>query len=180
MKKIFAVIMIVCLMASMLCVTAFAAEPASDVVLRESALKKDDSIVLINDYTNFAEGWTAAMEMAANKKLMKNNDYDRIVVDLYADWNAENGIFGTDAKGFRWDTICFEEEVRMTVNLNKHTINRGLTEWEYNGEVIYIDEGADVIINDGTITGGFSCITMLPMYPLVRVISKIGGESWND
>ncbi len=30
------------------------------------------------------------------------------------------------------------------------------------------------------LTGAFTCITMLPMYPLVRVISKIGGESWND
>ena len=30
------------------------------------------------------------------------------------------------------------------------------------------------------LTGGITCITMLPMYPLVRVISKIGGESWRD
>ena len=30
------------------------------------------------------------------------------------------------------------------------------------------------------LTGGFTCITMLPMYPLVRVISKIGGESWKE
>ncbi len=30
------------------------------------------------------------------------------------------------------------------------------------------------------LTGGITCITMLPMYPLVRVISKIGGESWKE
>lgn len=30
------------------------------------------------------------------------------------------------------------------------------------------------------LTGAITCITMLPMYPLVRVISKIGGESWNE
>ena len=30
------------------------------------------------------------------------------------------------------------------------------------------------------LTGGITCITMLPMYPLVRAISKIGGESWRD
>ena len=30
------------------------------------------------------------------------------------------------------------------------------------------------------LTGGITCITMLPMYPLVRAISKIGGESWNE
>ena len=30
------------------------------------------------------------------------------------------------------------------------------------------------------LTGGITCITMLPMYPLVRAVSKIGGESWNE
>ena len=30
------------------------------------------------------------------------------------------------------------------------------------------------------LTGAFTCLTMLPMYPLVRVISKIGGESWRE
>ena len=30
------------------------------------------------------------------------------------------------------------------------------------------------------LTGGITCATMLPMYPLVRVISKIGGESWRE
>ena len=30
------------------------------------------------------------------------------------------------------------------------------------------------------LTGGITCITMLPMYPLVRVISKIGGVSWKE
>lgn len=30
------------------------------------------------------------------------------------------------------------------------------------------------------LTGFFTCVTMLPMYPLVRVISKIGGVSWKE
>ena len=30
------------------------------------------------------------------------------------------------------------------------------------------------------LTGGITRITMLPMYPLVRVISRIGGESWKE
>ena len=30
------------------------------------------------------------------------------------------------------------------------------------------------------LTGGITCITMLPMYPLVRAISKIGGISWKE
>ena len=101
MKKLFVMIVAVCLLAGVLCTTALAAD---GTVLSVSALKKDGTTVLINDYADFAEGWTAAMAMAYDKKLMKNNDYDRIVVDLYADWNAKNGIFGTDAKGFRWGT----------------------------------------------------------------------------
>ena len=30
------------------------------------------------------------------------------------------------------------------------------------------------------LTGAITCIVMLPMYPLVRAISKIGGVSWKD
>ena len=30
------------------------------------------------------------------------------------------------------------------------------------------------------LTGVISCLTMLPMYPLVRKISQIGGESWKE
>lgn len=30
------------------------------------------------------------------------------------------------------------------------------------------------------LTGGITCLTMLPMYPLVRAISKIGGVSWKE
>ena len=162
MKKIFAIIMTVCMLTSVLCVTAFAADaPAEDVVLRVSALKRDDSTVVVQDYTVFEDGWNAAMELAVNSKEMNKNDYARVIVDIYADWNAnEDGEFTKEfwnGKGFNWDAIYFQPNVKMTLNLNGHTVNRGLTEWEYNGEVMYIDKRADVIINDGTITGGFSC-----------------------
>jgi hypothetical protein len=30
------------------------------------------------------------------------------------------------------------------------------------------------------LTGILTCITMLPMYPLVRAISKIGGDTWKE
>ena len=162
MKKILAIIVTVCMLTSVLCITAFAADaPASDVVLRVSALKKDDATVIIKDYTVFEDGWNAAMELAVNSKEMNKNDYARVIVDIYADWNANaDGEFTEsfmNGKGFNWDAIYFQPSVRMTLNLNGHTVNRGLTEWEYNGEVMYIDEDAEVIINDGTITGGYSC-----------------------
>lgn len=48
--------------------------------------------------------------------------------------------------------------------------------------VVGIFQGLTILPRAGVfaLTGAITCITMLPMYPLVRVISKIGGESWND
>ena len=164
MKKFLVILMAICMMASMLCVTAFAAEaPAEGVVLRVSALKQDGSTEVIKDYTSFEDGWNDAMELADNSKEMKNKKYDRVVVDIYADWKAVDGNFTDDAwweingPGFDNDTIYIPDDARVTLNLNGHTINRNLKEWEYDGEVIYIDDDADVIINNGTITGGWSC-----------------------
>ena len=159
MKKIFAMIMTVCLLASALSIPVFAAEePAPGVVLRVSAEEKGGwAKVKIQDYTNFEEGWEAAVRFARNEDSMKN--YSRVVVDFYADWNANAaGEFGdSDGLGFRFSTICVPEDVRITLNLNGHTINRGLKAYEYDGEVMYFHEDADVIINNGTITGGWSC-----------------------
>ena len=133
MKKIFAIIMTACLLASLLSVTAFAADaPAEGVVLRVSALKRDDTTVVIQDYRAFEDGWNAAMELAVNSKELNANDYARVIVDIYADWNAnDDGEFTEDffnGKGFNWDAIYFQPNVRMTLNLNGYTINRGLTE----------------------------------------------------
>ena len=156
MKKILAIIMALCLVASLLCITAFAAdEPASDVVLRVSGLKTNGTTELIKDYNSFEEGWNDAMVLSGQ---LNRNGYERIIVDFYADWNANSkGEFGDDdGKGFDNTTIYIPEDARVTLNLRNHTINRGLTEWEWDGEVIYIDNDADVIINEGTITGGWS------------------------
>ena len=129
------------------------------VVMRVSALKKDGSLEFIADYTVHEEGWEAAIDLAEDHKTMRRNDYDRVVVDMYADWNAVNGEFTEhwlNGDGFNWDAILVPADVRVTLNLNEYTINRGLTEYELNGEVMFIDEDADVIINNGTVTGGWS------------------------
>ena len=160
MKKILIWALTVCLLIPMLGMTALAAaEPAEGVVLRVSALKKDDTTVVLQDYTVFEDGWNAAMELAVNRKEMNSNGYVRVVVDLFADWNAVDGQFTADffnGKGFNWDAICFQPGVKFILNLNGYTVNRGLTDDEMNGEVMYVDKGADVIINGGTITGGWS------------------------
>lgn len=168
MKKFLAILMAICMMASLLCVPAFAAEPANELpapaagtVLRITAMK-GDSIELVGDHTSFEDGWNEAMDLAGSSKEMKNKGYDRVVVDIYADWNAVNGNFTDDAwwetngPGFDNDTIYIPDGARVTLNLNGHKINRGLTHTHSDGEVIYVDEDADFIINGGTITGGYS------------------------
>ena len=167
MKKLLAIILTICMLASMLCIGTFAAlletldaAPVS-AVLRVSALKKDGvTIDVLQDYYVFEDGWNYAMEIAGDKAAMRKADYDRIIVDLYTDWNADDeGGFTDDwsnGPGFDNDTIYVPAEAKVTLNLNGHTINRGLTKDVDDGEVMFINDNADVIINDGTITGGYS------------------------
>ena len=169
MKKLFSIILALCLMAS-LCITAFAEEISalekfegkelnpSDVITL-SGEKGEDDVELIGVYGNFAEGWSAAMGYATSDDFMGENGYRRIIIDFHADWKATNGSFGKGGAGFlrEWGVLYVPDDVAVTINLNGHTINRGLTEYREDGEVMYVEGGADLIINNGTITGGFSC-----------------------
>ena len=194
MKKFLAILMAICMMATLLCVPAFAAEsadklpaPAAGTVLRITAMK-GDSIELIDDYPDFEEGWNEAMEYAND---MEDYGYDRIVVDLYADWNAVGGRFTDDffnGAGFKNDTIYFNDDVKMTLNMNGHTINGGFTagRGRRDGEVMYIDTYADVIINNGTITGGgsFNGAGGIHINSKAKVtlnnVKVVGNTSWDD
>ena len=162
MKKLFAIVLTICMLVSVLCVPAFAAEsadePAPGTVLRVSALKKNGDEVVIEDYDNFTNGWNYAMGLAADSEKMEENSYERVVVDFCADWNAESGEFNDAFRGevgFYYYAISVPAGAKVTLDLNGHTINRGLKRETSYGEVMYIDNKADVIINDGTITGGF-------------------------
>ena len=166
MRKLLAFVLSLCMVASMLCITAFADDipseevpPAAGTVIRVSGLKADEEKPeIVQEYTNHAVGWEAAIDLARSSKEMKARGFIRVVVDLYADWTAVKGEFCNSGDGFNWDAIYFPDDVRVTVNMNGHTIDRGIRDaYQYNGEVMYIDEDADVIINNGTITGGYSC-----------------------
>ena len=143
MKKFFAILMAVCMMASLLCVPAFAAE--------SSAVMKVQYGSEVKEFDVFEDGWNFAMEQA--------NDEKEVYVTLLADWIAEDGQFTDDffnGAGFDYDTIYFANNVIMTLDLNGFTIDRGLTESELNGEVIFINDDANVTIKNGTIKGGYS------------------------
>ena len=165
MKKILAILMTIFLLAGVLCISAFAwyDDPWDDgPALNISGLTADGDLVSLDTNLYFEYGfeyWDYAMELAISET-GEGQKFDRIVVDLLTDWNAdEYGCFTGDflnGPGFDGDTICIDDDARITLNLNGHTINRGLTEKTRQGSVIWIEENADVIINDGTITGGFS------------------------
>jgi hypothetical protein len=90
---------------------------------------------------------------------MDANKYERIVVDLFAHWKANHeGEFGdSGGLGFQWSTIYVPEETNITINLNGFTIDRALGDRnELDGEVIFVGEKANLIINNGIITGGNS------------------------
>ena len=152
MKRIFAILMTICLLAGALSITAFAAdEPAAGTVMRVRRQRGSNEPTFVADYDNFEEGWNEAMELA-------DSISDRVIVDLYADWiSDEEGRFSDDwinGSGFKHDTIYFQNGVDFTLNMNGHKIHRRLADSEADGEVMYIDSYADVTINNGTITGG--------------------------
>jgi hypothetical protein len=173
MKKILAILMTICLMVNVFIVasiTAFAAlltepdAPPLDAVLRVSALKKTASDTMetqvLKDFASFQDGWNYAMEIAGDDDEMDDNKYERIVVDIYTDWKAnDDGEFTEEiwnGDGFKNDTIFVPADAKVTLNLNGHTINRGLTDDIDDGEVMFINDDADIIINDGAIKGGYS------------------------
>ena len=157
MKKVLAILVTICLLAGALPITAFA---TSDVLTVSAIVKGKADPVVIGSYDNFEDGWNAAMKLAGDEDEMKKNGYERIVVDLHTDWEAnDDGEFTEEiwnGKGFDNDTIYIPAGARVTLNLNGHTIDRDLSGLELDGEVICVDEKADLIINNGTIKRGFS------------------------
>jgi hypothetical protein len=159
MKKFLAIILMLCFAASALCITAFADDPA---VIRVSGLKKGaegnkDELVVIGSYSSFEEGWEKAIDTAESDEEMSKGNYERIVVDLLANWTSKKGGEFGSGDGFTYsNAIRFTSDTKITLNLNGFTIKRDLDTWKWNGEVIYVATDADVIINNGTITGGWS------------------------
>ena len=135
---------------------------AENLNINYTDLSTDEVVISVTVLTNlgaieqfgfkfFDYGWNYAMEALDRSDMITG-----ITVDLYKDWNAVNGVFGTSGDGFSGNTIFVPAGKPVTLNMNGHTINRGLTEVREDGEVIYVASGADLTINNGTITGGFS------------------------
>ena len=168
MKKIFAVLVAICMMASMLCVAAVPVSAGGDYTASVCGLSADGLEWAIGIYENFEDAWNEAiyyathLEEAWNSSIRYESEEERpaeegfthIIVNLYGDWNADgNGTFGSGI-GFRDGAIYVPSNARIIVDLGGHCIRRGLAGDEANGEAMYIDAGADVKISNGTIIGG--------------------------
>ena len=143
MKRFFAILLTVCLMASALCITV-SAEGSSSVMRVQYGEE-------VKEFDIFDDGWNFAMEQAEEGK--------EVIVTLLKDWKADDGQFTDDffnGAGFDWAAIYFAADVNVTLDLNGHTIDRGLIAPEANGEVMFINDNANVTIKNGTITGGYS------------------------
>lgn len=163
MKKIFAIIMVVCVLASVLCVAAAPAASASGFSVSVCGLSKDGLAWAIGIHEDFEEAWNEAVYYATHldeawdcavryeseNERPAEEGFIRIVVDFYDDWNADsNGEFGSGI-GFKDGAIHVPSGAKIAINLGGHTISSG----KMTGKVMSIDAGADVNIYNGTIKG---------------------------
>lgn len=166
MKKILAILMTICLLASMLCITALPAS-AGGYTISVCGLSEDGLEWALGIYDDFEDAWNEAiyyathLEEAWNSSVRYESEYDRpavegfsrITVAFYDDWRADiNGSFGSGI-GFKDGAIYVPGDAKITVNLGGHTITRSLTGDGANSTALYIDAGADVKIYNGTIIG---------------------------
>lgn len=148
MKKIISFVLCLCMMLT-LSVSVFAADNDVMVVTYSTANGSFE-----DRYSVFHDGWTAAI-----KKSVDGN-YSNVTVTLLTDWlSDDDGQFTPDffnKDGFNWDAIDFPESCTITLDLGGYKIDRKLTEWEYNGEVMCVNSGTNVTIKNGSISGGYS------------------------
>lgn len=149
MKKIISFVLCLCMIFTMSVIT-FAEDKTVMVVTYGK-----NGVGYTEEYSVFHEGWTAAIQKS------KDGNYKNVTVTLQSDWlSAWDGQFTPDVNnkdGFDWDAINFPSTCHITLDLNGFKIDRQLSSWEHNGEVMCIDTSANVVIKNGTITGGFSC-----------------------
>lgn len=158
MKKILSVIlMTVILMTAFLTVHASAQD--------SYAIKIDDDGITYY-YNDFAKGWTDAVTLAKTGET---------VITIGRDWIAgdanSNGIIdGDETKGsflyYRDNVECGTKKgsllvtgkLNLTIDLNGHTISRGLADMREDGQVFTVSDGAKLTINNTSVNTN-ACIT---------------------
>ncbi len=105
---------------------------------------------------DFEKNWNNAVKVSKGKG-------KQVWFILGADWIAPtaeaNHPFGADADGFSYGRITVPAGADIVLDLNGHTINRGLTTYTQLGSVLCVD-GGKLTLEDGagggTVTGGWT------------------------
>jgi len=144
-----AILAVVILCCSVWCITGFAEE--SGVIRYRWMPAEGGDILGTETFDSFEDGWNAAMEKCEEGYMVE--------VFLQADWHAVDGKFAeTDGIGFRDNALYVRPGAKLVLDLNKFTLDRGLNDTsaqkDIYGEIIYVDQDAEVTIKDGNVTGG--------------------------
>ena len=186
MKKIFAIIMTICLMTTALCVSALPVSAGGDFKLVVQGQGYDGRYWLINAYEDFETGWNEAAYYATHldeawdacnyyyeteEERAEIEGLTHILVEVCMDWNADsNGSFGK-GNGFKEGAIFVPERAKMDINLCRHIINNGRSD----KNAIHIDAGAQADIYNGTVVGGIYINRHADAY--VNVYTDINSDS---
>lgn len=167
MKKFLAIIMTICVLASVFCIATIPATAAGGLSVIVCGMGYDGITWGLSIHDDFEKAWNEAiyysthLEEAWNGAVRYESEYDRpaiegfeyITLDFYDDWNADsNGDFGSGI-GFKDGEIYVPDGAKIKINLGGHTINRGVTGNAVKENAMYIDAGADISILNGTIIG---------------------------
>ena len=163
MKKFFAIVLTVFILASTLCVGVVPASAGgySVVVCGYSYDYIEWGLGVYDDFedawndaiyysTHLDEAWNSSERYESEADRPEVEGFSRIIVYFYDDWNADSeGSFGSGL-GFKDGAIYIPADAKIEVDLCGHTINSGSA----NGDAMYIDTGADAYIHNGTVIGG--------------------------
>jgi hypothetical protein len=165
MKKIFAIIMAICLMTTVLCISALPVSAGGDFKLVLCGQGYDGRYWLINTYEDFEKGWNETVYYATHldeawdesnyfyeteEERAEIEGFKSLSVEVYRDWNADsNGSFGK-GRGFKDGAIFVPGGAKIDINLCRQTINNGRS----GKNAIYVDAAARVDIYNGTVIGG--------------------------
>ena len=94
-------------------------------------------------FTDPGKGWAYAIE---------NSQTTPINITLLGDWNAQDGKFEY-SKGTDKGRLYIDGNRDITIDLNGHNINRGLTNPVSDGQVFRLASGAKLTITDNSVRG---------------------------
>ncbi len=140
----------------------FATNPAQSIGITEVNGQKEIQLTGVRQITTTkpATTWSDAVYYSVNNNV-------QVRVRLETDWTASSGSFGTGigfgysaAAGSGTGGLCVPTGASIQLDLNGHTLNRGLTALTNRGSVIYVGGTLDIYDssgnNSGKITGGFT------------------------